>query len=156
MGLPSIKIVKHKLAVALLYPAFVIGFALAPQAATIASAACDPPQSVLGLPTWYKYLEGEEVAGKCTPKVRPSDDDDPEGTVNLVLPIGVALLEIGASLGALVAFVMVLWGSFNFVTSIGESDKAASARKTVQNSAIGLVILLISARVIDFFGNLLM
>lgn len=122
-----------------------------PQATMLASAACGQDQ-ILGIPTWHKYLlDGEAADGRCTPKIR--EEDNPEASVDLVLPIGVALVEIGATLGAVVAFVMVLWGSFNFLTALGEPDKAASARKTVQNAAIGLVILLLSTRIVAFVGD---
>lgn len=133
----------------LLYPAVVLGFVFAPPAATQVHAACGT-DSVFGIPTWHKYLDSETVGGKCTPIIR---GDNPEDSVSPVLSIGIAVLEIAVTLGAMVAFVMVLWGSFNFLTSLGESDKAASARKTVQNAAIGLAILLISTRVVSFIGN---
>ncbi len=136
-----------------IYVVTIFGFMFVPLLGGTASAACGQ-DSVLGIPTWHKYLPDSDapVAGKCTPKIR---GENPEDSVNPIMSIGLAAIEIAATLGAVVALVMVLWGSFNFVTSIGESDKAASARKTVQNAAIGLIILLISTRVISFFGKLI-
>jgi len=150
---------KNILRFLLFLPVVAAGLALSPQATTKVSAACGQ-DSLLGIPVWHKYLaDGEAAAGKCTPKVR-GDVLDNEADVSaggiLVLPIAVALLEAGVSIGALVALVMVFWGAFNFLTSEGEPAKAASARRVVQNAAIGLVILLVSTRVVAFVGATVM
>ena len=39
--------------------------------------------------------------------------------------------------------------------SEGQSDKAAGARKTVINAAVGLVIIIVATRVISFIANTL-
>lgn len=104
----------------------------------------DFDKTILGIPTWYKYLEGEEVSGKCKPKIEASAD---------ALPIGLAVLEMGLTLGGLVAVVMVFVGGFKYVLSQGEPDKAAGGRKTVVNAMIGLVIIIVSTRVVSFVAE---
>ncbi len=131
------------------YGMFVFGIMLAPQTQGVVSAACGQ-DAVLGIPTWHKYLPSDDAGGKCTPRIRGAT---PEESVNPILSIALAVIEAAATIGAVVALVMVFWGSFNFVTSIGEGDKAASARKTVQNAGIGLIILLLSTRIVSFFGE---
>lgn len=145
----GIRALSLRFAGALLYIAFSASLVLLPQTQNVASAACGQ-DSVLGIPTWHKYLDEKTVGGKCTPVIR---GENPEDSVNPILSIGLAVIEIAATVGGMVALVMVFWGSFNFVTSIGEGDKAASARKTVQNAAIGLIILLLSTRIVSFFGE---
>jgi hypothetical protein len=111
----------------------------------VADAACEGfDKSILGIPTWYKYLEGEDVSGKCTPVVNAVDD---------VLPIGLAVLEAALTLGGIVAVVMVFVGGFKYVISQGEPDKAAGGRKTVTNALIGLAIIILATRVVSFIGN---
>jgi heme/copper-type cytochrome/quinol oxidase subunit 2 len=72
---------------------------------------------------------------------------------NVVLPIGLAILEILITLAGIVAVVMVIYASFKFVLSQGEPDKAAGARKTAINAAIGLVIVIVATRVVSFIAT---
>ncbi len=111
-----------------------------------AAVPCEPESDILGIPTWYKYLEGEDIGGKCTPRINAAED---------ALPIGLAVLEILMTFAGVVAVVMVIWASFQFVLTQGEPDKAASARKTVINAAIGLVIVIVATRVVSFIANTL-
>lgn len=109
------------------------------------AAPCEPNKSLLGLPTWYKYVEGEtDSRGRCMPKLNNS---------NSALPIGLALLEGAVRLSGLVAAGMVIWGSFKFILSRGEPDKAVSARTMIINALVGLVIVIASASIISFFGS---
>lgn len=100
--------------------------------------------SVLGIPTWYKYLETDSIAGKCSPKIDSVED---------ILPVGLAVLEAALTLGGLVAVAMVFTGGFKYVVSQGEPDKAAGGRKTVMNALIGLSIIILATRVVSFIGN---
>ena len=108
---------------------------------------CDDfDKTILGVPTWYKYLEGEVVAGKCKPVVNAAED---------ALPIGLAVLEAMMTLAGLVAVIMIFWGSFQYVLTQGEPDKAAGARKTAINAAVGLAIIIVATRVVSFIANTL-
>lgn len=126
---------------------------LSPGLSGKASAACGKETIVLGIPTWHKYLdETTEGDGSCSPTIRKvSGDGATEGIA--LAPIALAVIEGAVAVGAIVAFIMVLWGAFSFIISQGDSGSAASARKTVQNSMIGLVIMLLSTRVVAFIGG---
>ena len=109
--------------------------------------------SILGIPVWYKYLEGQKELtiyegqtseGNCLPVL-----DEPADA----LPIGLAVIEAAMVIAGFVAVVMIFVGSFGFITSQGQGDKAASARKTVINAAIGMVIVLVAARVVSFIAG---
>jgi len=110
-------------------------------------------ESILGIPVWYKYLEGQKELtiyegqtseGNCLPVL-----DEPADA----LPIGLAVIEAAMVIAGFVAVVMIFVGSFGFITSQGQGDKAASARKTVINAAIGMVIVLVAARVVSFIAG---
>lgn len=101
-------------------------------------------RTLLGVPTWYKYLESSTVSGKCKPVINSVED---------ALPIGLAVLEAMLTIGGMVAVAMVFIGGFKYVLSQGEADKAAGGRKTVVNAMIGLVIIILATRVVSFIGN---
>ena len=109
------------------------------------AAPCqDFNKTVLGIPTWYKYLEGEEVGGKCKPIINATED---------TLPIGLAVLEAMLTLGGIIAAIMVFIGGFKYVLAQGEPDKAAGGRRTVTNALIGLAITILAARVVSFIAG---
>lgn len=101
--------------------------------------------NILGIiPTWYKYLQGEIVSGKCRPVI-----NEPANA----LPIGLAILELMMTLGGLVAVVMIFIGAFKYILSQGEPDKAKGAQQTVINSVVGLVIVIVATRIVSFIGS---
>lgn len=104
----------------------------------------DADKRLLGVPTWYKYLDDEPAGGECNLAINSASD---------ALPIGLAILEAMLTIGGLVAVVMVFIGGFKYVLSQGEADKAAGGRKTVVNAMIGLVIIILATRIVSFIGN---
>jgi len=109
------------------------------------SGPCNLDQTFLGLPTWYKYLDTEtDPTGRCSPTIEDASS---------ALPIGIAILEGMIRLGGLVAVVMVFVGAFKFITTQGNGEAAASARRTIINALIGLVIIIISTATVSFIGN---
>ena len=101
-------------------------------------------KTLYGIPKWYKYLGSDSIAGKCKPVI---------STVSDLLLIALAVFEGALSLAGIVAAIMVFIGGFNYVLAQGEADKAAGGRKTVINAIIGLVIIILSVRVISFIGS---
>jgi hypothetical protein len=112
---------------------------------------CELSDSVLGIPTWYKYLEKEtDSTGKCNVMLSGSDT---ESKANSALPIGLAILEATLRLAGLVAVAMVFWGGFKYITSQGSPDSAKGARTTIINALIGLVIVIVSTSLVSFIGR---
>ncbi len=96
------------------------------------------------IPPWYKYLGGEEIAGRCSVVM-----DFPSDTGKILL----AVVEILLRIGGLVAIGFVIYGGFRFILSTGEPDKAKDARQTIINSLIGLVIALLATVIVNLIGN---
>lgn len=134
-----------------------------------ASAAVDPgcnsSSSLLGLPTWYKYLD---VGRK---EIKDKDDNviaidqcaikgpvDSNGKFDWALGgarIGLAIVDILLRLAAIIAVVFVLYGGVRYILSQGEPDQTKKARGTVINAVIGLVITMLATAAVNFLGNTL-
>lgn len=98
-----------------------------------------------GLPTWYKYLEGQkEEGGGCVPKITELND---------VWAIVLAIVEILLRIAAIAAVVYVLYGGIRFITAQGNSEKITAARTAVQDALIGLLIAVVAIAVVSFIGN---
>jgi hypothetical protein len=99
------------------------------------------------LPTWHKYLPH---ADGC--KI----DLDNFMFPNDIAPIALAVVEILLRVGVLAAVGFVIYGGFLFMTSQGEPDKAANARRTIINAVVGLVIGLLATGLVNFIGRQLL
>jgi hypothetical protein len=99
------------------------------------------------LPTWHKYLEHDN---QC------HIDLDSFSFPNDLAPIVLAIVEILLRIGVLAAVGFVIYGGIMFMTSQGEPDKAANARRTIINAVIGLVIGLVATGVVNFIGGKLL
>ena len=113
------------------------------------AAAC-PGGGFLGFPTWYKYLDSiithDDSSGVdiCTPKLRGLAD------IWLVLA---AIIEILIRVAAVAAIAFIIWGGVQYITSQGEPEKTAQARKTIVNGFVGLVIAVSAVAVVTFIAG---
>jgi hypothetical protein len=99
----------------------------------------------LGFAKWYKYLPGRNDAnGLCSPQITGLND---------IWLIGAAILEVLLQVGALLAVVMVIYGSASYIMSRGEPDKTTQARNTLINSVVGLAITVVAAAAVNFIAG---
>ena len=133
----------------LLFVVFALFVPLALTPLPVGAQSCElDSDSFLGIPAWYKYLETtNDDSGRCSPQVDGLDS---------LLPIGLAVLEALIRLAGLVAVIMIFFAGFKFITSQGNPDAAAAARKTAINALIGLVIVVLATSIISFIGNSLL
>lgn len=141
---------KKLLLVILSLPLFLIAGVNIP---ATADAACD--KSLLGLPVWYKYLDGtcENITG---PYNAPGDPDSGLNWQAASGRIAIAIIEILIRIGTLVAVGYVIYGGFRYITSQGEPENTKSARQTILNAVIGLVIALVATASVAFLTNVML
>jgi magnesium-transporting ATPase (P-type) len=60
------------------------------------------------------------------------------------------IINILSSLVAAVAIIMIIVGGFRFVTSGGDSNRVTSAKSTIFNAIIGLVIAIFAQVIVRF------
>ena len=68
---------------------------------------------------------------------------------NLISTINTLIRYILSFLG-LVAVIIILWGGFLWMTSAGDDDKVAKARKLIISGIIGIVIILAAFIIANF------
>ena len=96
------------------------------------------------LPSWHKYIDGRNTSSGCELAFNFPED---------LGAIAVAVVEMLLRIGTFAAIAFVIYGGFLYLTSQGEPDRAASARKTLVNAVIGLVITLLATGVVSFIGG---
>lgn len=103
----------------------------------------DFEKPILTIPPWYHQL--------CDDTGRQVEISEiPDDIVVLLLNI----VNIAIQIGGYVAVGFVIWGGIKYVLSNGESNKTASAKTTIQNALIGLLIVLASVAIVNFIIDL--
>lgn len=68
--------------------------------------------------------------------------------IQCVVPLVANLIKVVTSLGAVALFVMLLVGGFNFLFSAGDQKKLESARGTVTQAIVGIVVMSVAYLII--------
>ena len=82
----------------------------------------------------------------------------PEGEKKIDNPLGdhdlqyvvTQVFHIAFGLAGLIAFIYLIIGGYQYITSSGNPDAAEAAKGTIVNSIIGLIIVLTSFLLVDF------
>lgn len=111
---------------------------------TYFAASCQPGQDFIGLPTWYKFLEGEGTQLDCAPVVGGLDD---------IWLIVLAVVELLIRLAALTAIIFVIIGGIKMMIARANPEKIASARGTLINAVVGVIIAVVAIAAVNFIGS---
>lgn len=77
--------------------------------------------------------------------------NDPNVTVGNLVSNGLKIAFIFASLAVL---VFLIWGAFDWITSGGDKEKIAGARRKIVNALIGLALLALASFIVSLFGQI--
>lgn len=116
-------------------------------AAAAAAPVTNCNATLLGIRPWHVYLE-KEPAPDCS--IKPI-----ESWASASGRVALAIVDALIRIGTLVAVGFVIYGGIRYIVSQGSPDATKSARDTILNSVIGLVITLIATAGVAFLANLL-
>lgn len=122
-------------------------FGLATVYSPAAYAAC-PPDTVLAIPAWYKGLQQTDCSVKAP-------DDTKDGVKNFAIRIGLNIIQALMVIVAYVAVFFIIKGGFEYITSAGSSEGMASARKTITNAVIGMIIAILAASIVNAVAGII-
>lgn len=107
-------------------------------------AACAEGGGLLGLPRWWKYLDAESTANGCNINFHVPGD---------IWLVALAIIDILLRIAGIAAVLMIVYAGIKYMSSMGNADQAASARKLIINTFIGLIIVSIAAALVAFIGD---
>ena len=138
----------------------------------VASTKCETSfknPGPLGIPRWYKYLQGEEITVKkgssdvviCkvlmyTTTATEIDSDPQTAGINLsknIAAVGLAVIEILLRILVYIAIAWGIWGGYEIIVSGGNSQGFKNGINRVKNAAIGMVLGIISTPLITFVAG---
>ena len=70
-----------------------------------------------------------------------------------IVRIVVNIVNVLLSVVALIAAIFIIWGGFQYITSGGDENKAESAKRTILYAVVGLIIIGLSALIVNFVIN---
>lgn len=105
--------------------------------------AC-PSDTLLGIPAWYKDLQ----AADCSVKP-PAQTADGAGLRNFIVKIALNVIQAALVIVGYIAAFFVIKGGFLYIMSQGEPSGIESAKKSIANALIGLIIALLSAAIVN-------
>lgn len=114
--------------------------------------SCETAQEVWGIPTWYKYLpSGYNTSTKQCELLYGKEFSFSDATY--LLGVGLAIGEILLRIVAIVAVAYIIYGGFQYLVSQGEPDRTKSAKETIVNALVGLVIAILATTIVNFIGT---
>lgn len=105
------------------------------------NSSCD--KTILGIPPWYRGLATGPDCTIASPK------NISQFTIKLALNIA----EILARLTVLLTFALILSSGFRYITSVGSAQAVESAKKTLTNAVIGLIISILATAIVNLVFN---
>lgn len=107
---------------------------------------------ILGITKWYRGLQESDGSGGCRIK---KPDSSSMGMGKFITMIILNLIQAAMAVAGYVAVFFIIKGGFNYMTSTGSPDGMTKARKTITNSVIGLIIVLLSAGIVNAIAGAL-
>ena len=120
--------------------------------ASSASAACNT--RMLTFPAWYNNLTTGS-GSDCRVK-SPADfdaKDTAKGLITYVSIIALNVLEILLQLVVYICAGFIIYAGFLYIIAQGEASAIASAKKTILNALIGMVVALIAVFAVGFIAG---
>lgn len=108
---------------------------------------CDPSKTnpFFGFPHWYKYLKGTtELDNNCAVTLSKIGD---------VWLIALAGVEILLRLAAIAAIIYIVYAGIRYISARGNPEKITTARISIQDALIGLVITIAAIAIVSFVGS---
>lgn len=106
--------------------------------------------SFFGIPHWYQYLPSSDFNNNCQ-----ITNFTLLGPQSGFIYVALALIEILLFLAGMIAVGYVIYGGIQYVASQGEADKTSSAKQTIENALVGMVIAMTAIAIVSFIGNAL-
>lgn len=118
-----------------------------------AAHACAAPD-LLGIPAWYKGLQDPGTCDVVPPSTKANPDTDGSKLRNYIIKIALNVIQAALVIVGYIAAFFVIKGGFLYIMSQGEPSNIESAKKSIANALIGLIIALLSAAIVNAVGGI--
>ncbi len=78
------------------------------------------------------------------------------GSSNTVTGVIIRVVQIALSLAGLIAILFLIIGGFRYVTAAGNEDASETAKKTILNAIIGIIVIILAYVILRVIENALL
>lgn len=103
-----------------------------------------------GIPTWFRGL----VDDNCEVQWPSGSGNSEHGLDRFITIILINISDMITRIIGLVAVGFIIFGGFKYMLAQGDPNKVASAKKTIANAIIGLVIAMLAVVLVNFVFNI--
>ena len=135
---------KQKLIALIMFVTFAVPTGTALLMATPAAAASCPSDNLFGIPAWYSGLQDTTTCNV----IFPSSKSNSSALQNFVIKVALNAISAILVIAGYVALFFVIKGGFLYVIARGDTGNIATAKQTITNAIIGLIISLLSAAIV--------
>lgn len=101
-------------------------------------------QSFLTFPAWFKGLTDANCDIKSPAEI---------GFTQFVTTIALNVVEMLLNLAGYASVAFIIYGGYKYMISAGSPDGMVSARKTIMNAVIGLIISIAAVAIVNTIAN---
>ena len=112
-----------------------------------AYAACN--DSFLAIPAWYKGMQNKNCEFTA-----PETGGQPDAK-KLVMRVAANIIQAAMVIVAYVTIFFLIKGGFAYIASAGSSEGMASAKKTITNAIVGLIIAILAASIVNAIAGVI-
>ncbi len=134
---------KAKLAAFLLFFAFMVPAATVVANPTPAFACTD---TVFMVPAWYAGLQD----GSCNIKPIGTADNDLR---DFIVKVALNIVRAAFVVAGYAAIFFIIKGGFLYILARGEPGNITSAKQTIINAVVGLIICILAAAIVTAIGS---
>lgn len=84
---------------------------------------------------------------------RPTANTEPIPNVNRASELVIRIIEILLAIAGLIAVIFLIVGGFRYVTAGGNEEASESAKKTITNAIIGIIIIILAFVIVRVIAN---
>jgi hypothetical protein len=96
------------------------------------------------------------VSAQILPPAPPGLAGGFSGGSNTISGVVTRIVEIALALAGLIAILFLIIGGFRYVTAGGNEETAESAKKTILNAIIGIIVIILSYVILRVIENALL
>jgi hypothetical protein len=138
-----------------LYVGFMLLLTMAASSVHFAQPAYACTDSLLGIPAWYRGIQDKSTCTIKMPETKDKNGVMKPDIQRIIMTIALNVIQAGLALVAYVTVFFIIKGGFGYMTSAGSSDGMSSAKKTITNAVIGLVIAVFAASIVNAVAGII-
>jgi hypothetical protein len=127
-----------------------IGIVATDPRATARAADCKDSGTISVFPAWYKGLCNDKGDGIVSPKdIQKKLPNDTSGIATFITKIATNLVELLLYVVGYVSLIFIIWGGFKYMISGDNASGTSSAKKTILNAVIGLILSIMAIAIVN-------